>query len=57
MIVVLVELAKAASLAAVAYYCCLGWAAWMERFADSGCTCHKGAWDPDCPVNGRRAEW
>jgi hypothetical protein len=56
-IALLVELAKAACLGAVAFYCSLGWATWCERFADSACTCRKGAWDPDCPVHGRRAEW
>jgi len=33
------------------------WAGLCARFADSGCTCAKGRWDPECPRHGRKAAW
>jgi hypothetical protein len=33
---------------------CIAWAQLMVWFADSSCTCRKGAWDPECPRHGRR---
>jgi hypothetical protein len=60
MISFLLELAQALILAgsllcayAVAYGGATWWGKLMCRFADSGCTCNKGGWNPSCPVHGR----
>ena len=50
----LVTLAQAALLGGTAYILARIYVSWLERFADSGCTCRKGAWDPECPVHGRQ---
>jgi hypothetical protein len=51
---ILIDLAQAALLGATAYVLCRAWASLMVRLADSGCTCARHAWDPCCPVHGRR---
>ena len=38
----LAELAQALLLGAVAYFCAVGWATVLARWADAGCTCSKG---------------
>ena len=52
MIAFLVDVAQLALLAAVAFYCALGWATFCEMIADSGCTCTRYTTRPTCPVHG-----
>jgi len=54
-VILLASLAQAALLGATIYVLARGWASLMTHLADAGCTCRKGAWDPECPVHGRRA--